>query len=311
MRGRVAGFAAASLLVPLVGVATAGAPAPSVRVEVWSEVPLGAAIRVELRAVMARLLLKRLRAVLTVRRAGKSVAGRWLVDQRTPVTCGERLRLSFAPAASLGAGAYLVRGFQRLKMDFAWRYTWPSYPVEVLATADTLAPSFAGLKEAVCIRPNALLGCVPSGIKLVAPAANDTSRTRLVTCYRKRGAPYRPDGCFEAGRICEVALIFPTRGCRGFPTPKARSGALGVMGRRATGGIKALSAPRECSRAPVRASPAALSCSGPASALCAWRRCGGGISAAQQSQCRIETLTRGPGGACTFFIPLAQRCASA
>jgi hypothetical protein len=227
----------------------AGAPSPSFDVDLWSPIPLGAAIRVELRVIMMPMP-KGLAGKLAVRRGGKRVAGSWSVDNKASITCGSTLRLAFKPAAPLVPGTYRITGFPKVNRGLGRaRET-----VTVGDKPDQSKPTFAGLKGAYCMRPNPLLGCRPYGIGLRPGKAEDNggagATVRFVSYIRRRGQPYDPASGVEAAllpyaaqrlvsggtpgryiltlraldradnaseRICEVELKLPVPSCKVFP----------------------------------------------------------------------------------------------
>jgi hypothetical protein len=240
----VAGLALTLLPAPRV---RAGAPAPSLSVDVWTPLPLNAPIRVTFRAIMIKIP-DGLAGKLTVHRKGKRVGGTWVVDNRGWMACGSIQRLAFRPHRPLTAGTYELRGFPTGHRGLMAR----RQRVVILDRADTTPPRFAGLEGVYCQRPNALLGCRPYGIGLRPGKASDPqgSRLRFVAHIRRRGQPYQPEGRTEAAhlpwtanamvkggkpgryvltlraldlagnasdRICEAPLKLPLTSCRGFP----------------------------------------------------------------------------------------------
>lgn len=235
-----------SLLTLLVtGTALAGAPVPSFSARVWSRVPLGAPLRIDL-DVLRMAIPGGLAGKLAVTRKGKQVTGRWVVDNRAPSTCGRRVRLKFVPGSPLAAGEYVVSGIPGGPRGSHGR----RQKVVVTPARDTTPPRFAGLKGVNCLRPNPLLGCQPYGLGLAHDQATDTSRVRYVIHMRPRGKPYpatpgvetsllpyapqRLFGFTKAGRyivtlravdaadnaggkICEVQLKLPYSSCKPFP----------------------------------------------------------------------------------------------
>lgn len=225
--------------------AHAGAPAPHLRARVWTPLPLGARVRVELELLRMPLpdgLAKKLKLL----KDGKPVAGKWIEDNRAPFTCGQRVRLAFKPAAPLAAGTYKVTGLPR---NFS-RPGGGKHMVTITAQRDTTPPTFAGLRGVYCMRPNPLLGCQPYGLGLRAHEASDASGVRLVAHVRGFGKPYlstarvqtdllpydanRLLGSLSKGRyivtlramdradnaggkVCEVLLRLPVSSCKSFP----------------------------------------------------------------------------------------------
>jgi hypothetical protein len=253
MRRRVSSSILALLFVSVSALwslpAFAGAPAPIFNVDLWSPIPLGAAIRVELRVIMMPMP-KGLAGKLEVRRDGKRVAGAWSVDNRATITCGSKLRLAFKPAAPLVPGTYRVTGFPKVSR-FSRRVR---ETVTVSDKPDQSKPTFAGLKGAYCVRSNPLYGCRSSGIGLrpgkVADNGGAGATVRFVSYIRRRGQPYDPAAGVEAAllpyaaqrlvsggapgryiltlraldradnasdRICEVELKLPVPSCKVFP----------------------------------------------------------------------------------------------
>jgi len=229
----------------LAGEARAGAPAPHFSARVWSPVPLGAPLRMDLDALRMDIPAG-LSHKLKVTRAGKPVTGRWVEENRAPYTCGLRVRLRFVPRKPLARGEYLVRGIPRGSRGFH-----PTkQKVVVTARKDTTPPSFAGLQGVFCQRPNPLLGCRPFGLGLHPGKASDESKVRFRILLRQRGEPYRASAAVEAallpyapqglfsltgkgryivtlqavdasdnagGKLCEVPLDLPYSSCDKFP----------------------------------------------------------------------------------------------